>query len=77
VASARASCSVTARSSRRRSLRQSSRARSCGTGCERAIQVAAHVIDPADTRRWVIAGLSSAAPPERRTTRKRPCIDPW
>jgi acetyl-CoA carboxylase carboxyltransferase component/biotin carboxyl carrier protein len=35
------------------------------------------VIDPADTRRWIIAGLSSVAPPERRTGRKRPCIDPW
>ncbi|TMQ23310.1 MAG: carbamoyl-phosphate synthase large subunit, partial [Deltaproteobacteria bacterium] len=37
------------------------------------------VIDPADTRRWILAGLASAAPPpplpERR--RKRPCIDPW
>ena len=36
------------------------------------------VIDPADTRRWIIAGLSSAAPAERRGGRKkRPCIDPW
>jgi acetyl-CoA carboxylase carboxyltransferase component len=35
------------------------------------------VIDPADTRRWIIAGLASVAPPERRTGRKRPCIDPW
>jgi acetyl/propionyl-CoA carboxylase alpha subunit/acetyl-CoA carboxylase carboxyltransferase component len=35
------------------------------------------VIDPADTRRWLIAGLSSVPPAERRTSRKRPCIDPW
>jgi acetyl/propionyl-CoA carboxylase alpha subunit/acetyl-CoA carboxylase carboxyltransferase component len=34
------------------------------------------VIDPAETRRWIIAGLTSAPPSERRT-RKRPCIDPW
>ena len=35
------------------------------------------VIDPADTRRWIIAGLISALPAERRTGRKRPCVDPW
>ena len=34
------------------------------------------VIDPADTRRWIIAGLTAAPPGERRG-RKRPCIDPW
>ncbi|HEU4734729.1 MAG TPA: carboxyl transferase domain-containing protein, partial [Kofleriaceae bacterium] len=34
------------------------------------------VIDPADTRRWILAGLT-AAPPGARTARKRPCIDPW
>jgi len=34
------------------------------------------VIDPAQTRRWIIAALSSA-PPSPRTGRKRPCIDPW
>jgi acetyl/propionyl-CoA carboxylase alpha subunit/acetyl-CoA carboxylase carboxyltransferase component len=34
------------------------------------------VIDPADTRRWILAGLT-AAPPGDRSTRKRPCIDPW
>jgi acetyl/propionyl-CoA carboxylase alpha subunit/acetyl-CoA carboxylase carboxyltransferase component len=34
------------------------------------------VIDPADTRRWILAGLA-AAPPGDRKTRKRPCIDPW
>jgi acetyl-CoA carboxylase carboxyltransferase component len=35
------------------------------------------VIDPADTRRWIIAGLDASPPPPPRTTRKRPCIDPW
>lgn len=37
------------------------------------------VIDPAETRRWILAGLASVAPPERgeRRERKRPCIDPW
>ncbi|HEX2687579.1 MAG TPA: carboxyl transferase domain-containing protein [Kofleriaceae bacterium] len=34
------------------------------------------VIDPAETRRWIVSGLTSAPRPERRT-RKRPCIDPW
>jgi acetyl-CoA carboxylase carboxyltransferase component len=37
------------------------------------------VIDPADTRRWIMAGLASVPPaslgPHRE--RKRPCIDPW
>jgi acetyl/propionyl-CoA carboxylase alpha subunit/acetyl-CoA carboxylase carboxyltransferase component len=37
------------------------------------------VIDPADTRRWILAGLASVAPPRlgERAARKRPCIDPW
>jgi acetyl-CoA carboxylase carboxyltransferase component/biotin carboxyl carrier protein len=35
------------------------------------------VIDPAETRRWIIAGLDAAPPPPPRTTRKRPCVDPW
>jgi acetyl-CoA carboxylase carboxyltransferase component len=34
------------------------------------------VIDPAETRRWILAGLASA-PPAQRRGRKRPCIDPW
>jgi acetyl/propionyl-CoA carboxylase alpha subunit/acetyl-CoA carboxylase carboxyltransferase component len=34
------------------------------------------VIDPADTRRWIAAGLT-AVPPSERPARKRPCIDPW
>ena len=35
------------------------------------------VIDPADSRRWIIAGLRSAPPPEPRAGKKRPCIDTW
>jgi acetyl-CoA carboxylase carboxyltransferase component/biotin carboxyl carrier protein len=34
------------------------------------------VIDPADTRRWIVAGLA-AVPPHERPARKRPCVDPW
>jgi acetyl-CoA carboxylase carboxyltransferase component len=34
------------------------------------------VIDPADTRRWIIAGLESA-PKARRVGKKRPYIDTW
>lgn len=35
------------------------------------------VIDPADTRRWIMSGLRSVPKPEPRTHRKRPCIDAW
>ncbi len=35
------------------------------------------VIDPADSRRWLIAGLRSLSPPPPRADKKRPCIDPW
>ncbi|WP_407147668.1 carboxyl transferase domain-containing protein [Bradyrhizobium sp. ORS 86] len=35
------------------------------------------VIDPADTRHWIMAGLRSVPTPEPRTHRKRPCIDAW
>jgi acetyl/propionyl-CoA carboxylase alpha subunit len=35
------------------------------------------VIDPADTRRWLIAGLDASPPPTPRAGKKRPCIDPW
>ena len=35
------------------------------------------VIDPAETRRWVLAGLRSVAKPAPREGRKRPCIDTW
>lgn len=36
-----------------------------------------NVIDPAETRRWVMAGLRSVPTPPGRTERKRPCIDTW
>lgn len=35
------------------------------------------VIDPADTRRWIMAGLQSVPKPAPRRHRKRPCIDAW
>ena len=35
------------------------------------------VIDPADTRRWVMAGLKSAPPPPARTGKKRAFVDTW
>lgn len=36
-----------------------------------------NVIDPAETRRWVMAGLRSVPTPPERSERKRPCIDTW
>jgi acetyl-CoA carboxylase carboxyltransferase component len=35
------------------------------------------VIDPADTRHWIMTGLRSVPPPAKLKTRKRPCIDAW
>jgi acetyl-CoA carboxylase carboxyltransferase component len=35
------------------------------------------VIDPADSRRWILAVLDSAPPPEPKTGKKRPNIDTW
>jgi acetyl/propionyl-CoA carboxylase alpha subunit/acetyl-CoA carboxylase carboxyltransferase component len=35
------------------------------------------VIDPAQTRRWLVAGLQSYPPPPPREGRKRPHIDAW
>ena len=35
------------------------------------------VIDPAETRRWIMSGLRSVPKQEARTGRKRPCIDAW
>ena len=48
----------------------------------KAVNVASHfeiddVIDPADTRRWISTALAAAPPPEPRTGKKRPCVDPW
>jgi acetyl/propionyl-CoA carboxylase alpha subunit len=35
------------------------------------------VIDPIDTRHWIISGLRSAPKPLSREGRKRPCVDTW
>jgi acetyl/propionyl-CoA carboxylase alpha subunit/acetyl-CoA carboxylase carboxyltransferase component len=35
------------------------------------------VIDPADTRRWITAGLAAAPSPAPRSGKKRPNIDTW
>ena len=35
------------------------------------------VIDPADSRRWILNALDSAPLPPPRTGKKRPCIDTW
>ncbi len=48
----------------------------------KAVNMASHfevddVIDPADTRRWIMAGLKSLPPPLPRTEKKRRNIDTW
>jgi acetyl-CoA carboxylase carboxyltransferase component len=35
------------------------------------------VIDPADSRRWIVRALASAPAPAPRAGKKRPCIDTW
>jgi acetyl-CoA carboxylase carboxyltransferase component len=35
------------------------------------------VIDPAETRHWIMAGLRSMPVVPPRTERKRPCVDAW
>ncbi|HEY0845517.1 MAG TPA: carboxyl transferase domain-containing protein [Noviherbaspirillum sp.] len=35
------------------------------------------VIDPMESRRWILRGLRSAPPVAPRTGKKRPCIDTW
>jgi len=35
------------------------------------------VIDPADSRRWIAAGLRASAPAEPRSGKKYPYIDSW
>src|SRR5436190_4139032 len=35
------------------------------------------VIDPADTRHWIMSGLRSVPKPQPRSGKKRPCIDAW
>ncbi|MBR0714493.1 carboxyl transferase domain-containing protein [Bradyrhizobium liaoningense] len=36
-----------------------------------------NVIDPSETRRWIMAGLRSVPKPPARTEKKRPCVDTW
>jgi acetyl-CoA carboxylase carboxyltransferase component len=48
----------------------------------KAVNTASHfeiddVIDPADSRRWIIRALRSVPPPPERTGKKRPNIDTW
>jgi acetyl-CoA carboxylase carboxyltransferase component len=48
----------------------------------KAVSVASHfeiddVIDPAESRKWIVAALQSAPPPAPRAGKKRPCIDCW
>jgi hypothetical protein len=35
------------------------------------------VIDPIETRHWILRGLDSRPRPPCRETRKRPCVDTW
>jgi acetyl-CoA carboxylase carboxyltransferase component len=35
------------------------------------------VIDPADSRRWILSALRSSPAPAPRVGKKRPCIDTW
>jgi acetyl-CoA carboxylase carboxyltransferase component len=35
------------------------------------------VIDPAETRRWIVAGLRSLPPAPVREGKRRPCVDGW
>ena len=48
----------------------------------KAVNTASHfeiddVIDPSDSRRWILGALRSAPPPTPRTGKKRPCVDTW
>ncbi|MCS5635395.1 MAG: carbamoyl-phosphate synthase large subunit [Myxococcota bacterium] len=48
----------------------------------KAVNMASHfeidgVIDPLETRTWVMRGLRSAPEPPPRTSKKRPCVDTW
>ena len=38
---------------------------------------ARYIIDPAETRAWVVRGLKSMPPTPPRTGKKRPYIDTW
>ena len=35
------------------------------------------VIDPAESRKWIMTALRSVPPPPARSGKKRPCVDAW
>ncbi len=48
----------------------------------KALNVGTHfeiddVIDPAESRHWILTALRSVPPPAPRTHKKRPCVDTW
>ncbi|MBV8454159.1 MAG: carbamoyl-phosphate synthase large subunit [Deltaproteobacteria bacterium] len=48
----------------------------------KAVNIASHfefdeVIDPLDSRKWIIAALGSLPPLSSRSRKKRPCVDTW
>ena len=48
----------------------------------KAVNAASHfelddVIDPKDSRQWIVSALKSAPPPPPRSGKKRPCVDTW
>jgi acetyl-CoA carboxylase carboxyltransferase component len=48
----------------------------------KAVNMASHfelddVIDPADSRKWIAAGLRSLPPVPKRQGKKRPNVDTW
>jgi acetyl-CoA carboxylase carboxyltransferase component len=48
----------------------------------KAVNTASHfeiddVIDPLESRKWIMSGLRSIPPSPPRTGKKRPCIDTW
>jgi acetyl-CoA carboxylase carboxyltransferase component/biotin carboxyl carrier protein len=48
----------------------------------KGVNVATHfdiddVIDPMESRRWLLAGLKASPPPPARAGKKRPCVDTW
>ena len=50
--------------------------------CIKALNMASYlevdaVIDPADSRAWLLRGLNAAPRPPRRDGKKRPFIDTW
>ena len=48
----------------------------------KALNTATHfeiddVIDPAESRKWIMTALRSVPPPPARSGKKRPCVDAW